>query len=761
MKSWSLILTFFSIFLSPLAYSQAIEANILDSNGQKVVVFLSPEIKYLRNSSYFAIKIDSFSDPALSQQIWNVKILLHIKTNVNEFYVRKKLLYPINNQWDTTFSKKLIGYEIQYVQLQRSKQLSELIEQLKFIDSLMGVFPDCYNQQALSQLHTMFTRIISSSIGCKGSNQVYMWLSDQLAALGVEFINKDCPNAGLELLYNSLMFNSSNTYANYELAKLYFSGKDFFKSYEHLKLASQKICAKYYDSVIDLSRLLSKKFIDLGEKTQVLEQSYRYFCMADTLRSLYTLDLQGFDEKFKQLIKHYFDFRTTKLLQLSQFLDLDSLFSQFVDLTYFFKNYEQYLDNEDIKRLNELFNLVLNRINSSIEQGNYASGLKYLRFMSKIDKLLTKNSHLDKLKHSQYHGHILYANYLLQNDSLTRAKQQLKLAENLFMDDNFSTDSVVAGLALKQSNDLTRLELTIINHYAEKKQYDSALCVLNSLQTAEFNILDDKKLDSLKRQILFEWADFMLDTLQHKTGLNKIEKFILRYHLTNNQRIWNKYQYKLKILFASNCQRQHLKFFKTFEKIDSLLQKRQFLAAKDTMELYLANAHQCLINTDTIQKFIRYYRYPIIYQNLIDAYDDYLKNHDYELAYSTLKGIEQYFYQNRLDKYGFSRPDLYKMINKHDTAFLRFAIHSLILDDSLTLSLKLLEIFHTKHIASSLVKNLQAELGYKLALYDFLLSPHQKPWHSLKTHLPKPDFWYLPLIRAYFKQRKKMRSFKF
>ena len=760
MKYLAIIILLFVAFWRQSAYGQEIEANFVGFDQKKVTVFFSPKIKSYGNVTYFCLKLDSVSVPALDQQIWNVVILLHIKTGKKDFYVQKRLIYPINKSWDTTINGKLIGYEIQSVNLEPSKQLTGLIERINYVDSIVSVFPQCFSDQELKQLHEAFNQLVTDSAGRNDLNKVNIWFSEQLAKIGHKFIEKDCPVAGLELLNNALIYNPSNNFANFILAKLYFSSGQYFESYMYLKRASQKISADYYRQVIDLSTGLAEKFIDLGLNTTDLTKSFEYFCMADTLRSLFTLDLQGFDEKFKQRIQQYFDFKAKNLLDNSNSLELELFISQFVDLTKLYKNYEQYLGPGQAREIDRIFDSLLNRINAFIAQGNYSPGLKHLNTLSEIDQVLAKNSYSVRLQDSKYQGHILYANYLLKVDSLPQAKKQLQIAQKLYFDENSLDSQHNAELLRKRDNDLMHIELTIIDHYMKKKQFDSALASLNWLKNAEFNLLSPQKLDSLKNAIIASYAVFMLDTLQYAPALNIIEKFILKHHLTENQQIWNKYLQKLS-LFDQQCQQKHLKFFKTFSIVDSLLEKRQFWAAKDTMELYFATRPQCFINSDTIQKFLQYYRIPIIYQNLTDSYHNYLRNKNYQLAYNTLTGLTQYFYENKLENYGFEPPDLYKMINQQDTAFVKYAIYRLTQDDSLDLALKLLQTLHQKHLPAKQVKNLQAQLGYRLALYDFLLSPQQKPWQSLKKHLRRRSIWYLPLIKAYFKQRKKMKAFKF
>lgn len=760
MKHFSLILITVAAILWQTAYSQEIEADVLGIEGQKVKVYFRPKIKICSSCSYLGLKIDSISRAGFNQQIWKVNVLLHIKTNDTGFYVSKPFLYPLNSGFDTTINGKLVGYEIQSVNLEPSKQLTGLIERINYVDSIVSVFPQCFSDQELKQLHEAFNQLVTDSAGRNDLNKVNIWFSEQLAKIGHKFIEKDCPVAGLELLNNALIYNPSNNFANFILAKLYFSLGQYFESYMYLKRASQKIRADYYRQVIDLSTGLAEKFIDLGLNTTDLTKSFEYFCMADTLRSLFTLDLQGFDRKFKKIIEQYFDYQAKKLLSTGNSLDLDTVLNQFLSLARLYKSYEQYLDEQKLQELDKIFNLLLDRINGFIAQGNYEPGLKYLNRLSEIDQFLTKNSYSTKLKHSKYQGHLLYANYLLGRDSLPQAKRQLQIAQKLFFDDYSFDNTGNLELLRKQSNDLIITELTLIDRYTRKNQYDSALSSLDWLKKRDFNLLNQKKLDSLKNVIISGYAAFMLDTLKHPQALNKIEKFILKHHLTGNQSIWTKYLQKLELL-DQNCKNEHLKFFKIFKIADSLIQNREFLQAKDTMEQFLARSQNCFINSDTIEKFIQYYRFPIIYQKLTQQYYNYLNHKNYPLAYRTLMATVLYFYNKHLENYGFKPPDLYKMINQQDTAYIRFAIYRLTQDDSLDLALKLLQTLHQKHLPVKQVKNLQAQLGYRLALYDFLLSPQQKPWQSLKKHLMRRSIWYLPLIKAYFKQRKKMKGFKF
>ena len=105
-------------------------------------------------------------------------------------------------------------------------------------------------------------------------------------------------------------------------------------------------------------------------------------------------------------------------------------------------------------------------------------------------------------------------------------------------------------------------------------------------------------------------------------------------------------------------------------------------------------------------------------------------------------------------------PDLFSLITQQDVNFVLYANKRLINADSLELALNLLEFLRTKHIKASQVKELQTELGYRLALRDFLLHPTERRLIYKRQQIKKNRYWYRFLLKAYFRQQKKMRYFR-
>ncbi len=756
------ILLIIFIVLSRTSFSQNLEVRaILGQTGDTIEVYFSQKIKTIANSTEFKLNLDSLDIHA--PDICFINLNMFVKTTESQVYIQQKFLYPLVLSWDTVLQGRVISYEVLDASVIRVDSLEPLIKNINNLKANLNLFPNCLNNNNLRQLHKSYYWLLSYNQNNHQYNQINNWIAQKLTDIAEILLEKDCPQAALALLQRSKEIATNYTRANILLANFYFKNGQYLQSYKLLKSCYQNISNDNIYEIHNLAKKLIIKLSELSSQNSNQKKAYYFISYADTLRTLFTLNQIELDSQLAELTENYFEQEYDSSANAIEQEDLDKNLGQFKKLILFYIKHKNYLNDSIYKiKLRNLLNQLLENIDLYVNTNNYNKAIKALNELFNFCRLECNQADRDifnQLLHKLFKAQVAYTKYLIEHDSLQAAKEELRnvveTSKRIGID-TINTKTQIYNLNLEY----LRHSQDKINFYLINHSYDSAFIFTCTLDDNSHKIFSSSQLDSLRKVIVKQQVNYILDTMTTPTSFSLLDRLFLRYNLQKDSILTQKFYTKLDKLADKKCVLVQKQFFYIFSLADSLVNKHLYLYARDTLEKFSKISANCNIDLDTIQKYIIHYRHPIVYQKCLDSFYVMVKNANWQAAWDKLFCSSEYYKAHRLYKYNVQRPDLYDIIVEQDINFVLFATKKLIGQDSLEISLKLLDFLRQNKIKASQVKDLQLRLGYRLALRDFLLHPDKKKYILLHQRIKKHRFWYRFLLKSYFLQQKKMRYFK-
>ncbi len=749
-------------------YSQTIELDFPVDSTREIRTFFTPYFKTTYNSTRFFITLDSVQSYR-EDYVWDVSFIIHIKTDLNEIYSRHSFLFPISNSWDTILQGKVITYDIQPLAIKPSDTLVAIVRQVESLTRSVESFPQCKSDSELQQVNEAFRRLGELGRDSVSWGKLRQWLAKRYVALGRLLLEKDCAEAAVLMFDKALEMNRLNSDAALFLADFYIKSGQFDLAYDYLNQSITATYAATYGIAGQLAADVFDFYLEKAKSTGDLNRAMLYAGYADTLTSQFGVDRKDLDTVIFRLVEDYFN-RLNTFKPVTDKGD-DSLLRGFLTLFEFCHKYgELEFAGYFGEKVCALGQRVMSSLNSLAERGRYPVATYYAhkilklcssehnRFKetpdicslcgldSKVAAFLYKTS-LERAKRLIDSGQVYPAAVLLDS---------LKILGHRY---NLDT-SVWSTLKNRVEQRIFDVRLDSVYSLSDSGFYVLALSGVRDLQAGDSAGTFSDTLRKVYDRVVRSMIEENLKSVRSSGDLPKLDWLLLKYGMYDDPQIKAKYDTLLRRYLTNECAELHYGFFRVFRVADTLVKRKKFLDARDSMEYFAKKAAHCSINLDTIERFIVFYRKPILYQKLTDTFYFRLAMGDYDKAFKTLLRLGEFYYSQNIAAYGIEPPDFYTKITNQDPAFVKYCARGFVHYDSLDLALKLLEFLRTNNIKAADTRQIQELLGYKLALRDFSLSPYQKPLEKLSSYIKSGRMWYRYLTVAYIKQRRKMKVFK-
>ena len=175
-------------------------------------------------------------------------------------------------------------------------------------------------------------------------------------------------------------------------------------------------------------------------------------------------------------------------------------------------------------------------------------------------------------------------------------------------------------------------------------------------------------------------------------------------------------------------------------------------------ELILENRQECYtLHFDFFERkkeqITLFVNYQLLLKNAYKAYE----NHNYDSCVSNILAVKKIALYNR---FIIDTIDMYKIFSSFDIDCNLIAIKKLIEIDSLDLAMRLLQHIVCQNVPIKETKQLQKNLGFRLAVRDFSLKPYKTLYQSISEYFGLSIIRYRFFFYSYFNQRRKMKYFK-
>ncbi len=747
------VLIFLALSTSVLAQQREIEF-LYDST--RVKVFFSPHINTSLNSSRFTLTMDSIGGQS-DFYAWDVDFDVFLKLQDTVASSSCKFVYPVYVEWDTIVQGKILSYSVEPVSIKPADSLISLVRDLNNLhqileDSLIN------SDSALAKVREIYTRICSLKKSSYNWSLYKKWISTSLTDIALDLKKYDSPGSYVRILREAMLINPDDPRPALLLSDFYADNKQYEEAYYFLKICAKNVSAYDYSLAAQTARTVFKFFVNSAHQSKDRHAACRYISYADTLRTLYGIQDQGFDSLYA-----YITLQTARDLQKH----IDSAINEY-DMNRALDLLEKYLDFAYRHKARQYDDTVSSMLDEFVQHlldwqshtSNYrkTNDLLY-RFIGLCEKytLCQKRNLDDKLKQLYYDNFVLWAQLYGKNNDPFLARRILDSAEQWRSKNYLDTSFAWKKLSADLDSQILAVRIDSVKQLVASGQLSPAFRLVKSLEARQNN----DTVDSLYQSVLRMW---ILQEIKQAGSGNKdilqLDRQILRYGLHYDSLVLSAYG-KFIMPADSSCRMAHLSFFRLFVYADSLLEQKQFLKLRDTLESFVRNSGGCKIDADTIDGLIAKYNDAVIYQLKLDSFYLLLNGGDYPAAYGKIIQAVEYYGHKQIGQYGLPSPDLAKIIGGSRPDFIEYAAQRLIQTDSITLAYNLLDTLRLKGTPPDKVKHLQAALGYRLALRDFTLHPYDSVLRSAEKYIAPEPLWYRYLFVSYIKQRRKMKVFRF
>ncbi len=645
-----------------------------------------------------------------------------------------------------------------------------LFEQVDFIRNSLDVKDCSWNN---NRLDFAFEQIIHASPKRYAIEERSVLANDFVRIAGL-LMQWDSPEAALMFLQRAKEFDPNNSDAILLKSKIYASVRDYDKAYSCLVRAYSRISSMQYSHALQLSRSMALYY---GVRAREMysqgfvQQAFDYVSKLDTLTMLYPIHLDNYNALMDSIISR---------LQMKYFQNLDrslgrgnydSALIWLHKVTWLMSDYIWFTDSLTlVGQRQRIKNLMVRFVENGLSKGDIDAVVSAMDNFSSLCGTFPDRDCpylLDSLR-----GMVYEQNYVLLLKRLRRAIRRqdfVEAQEDLKSIEKYINDYDIhdTGEYYRLRDTLLRLvvnqKIMIVRRFTQKNEYDSALVALDNLMTSsELRSFEPDSLSDYSRKIKRRYALYLLTSLHvQRNDILKAEQIILKSGLVADTLIMNRL-YNALARLGKDCKIKHEKFFQTLGQVHLVLLDRDFLrASKMLSDLLKLNDSQCPLPVDTLGELRNYISPMVAYQMLFnDMMAEYTAHH-FERCLDGIMAVTSFYYDKNLKKYGTEPPDLFKIITSFGEAFVFVAIKRFIAEDSLDMAYKLLQYLHSQSVPSFSTRDIQRELGYRLAVRDFSLDPYEKRYKALRRYYGKHSWWYRYMLWAYYRQRTKMKAFRF
>ncbi len=584
----------------------------------------------------------------------------------------------------------------------------------------------------------------------------------------------DSPEAALLFFSQALKFDPSNTDAILLRSRLYFSLKDYDRTYRDLVMVYPRISSGQYYRAVTLSHLVSNKF------DSIIEERYRdgelavalgYAQRLDTLMMLYPQGSDGYNGLMSRILldveQQYFN----KIDYLCHSGQHDSALFYIGKVTGMLSQYAWYMDStEIIQQRKHIKDLLLSCVKEGENEQDIALISNVINNFTALCEIFSDrvcSLVIDSLRNNAYQ-----LNFSILQGKLRHAIQAGDFEEGIryvkMIDEfvnEYPVDNTREYYTLRDS--LLRLyaahRIKRVYNLMDRGRFEQARSLLGDLAGDSFlkKYVNDT-LSTVYRQLDYREIIYLLSLAPGNDSLLPgVEKMILRNNLYNDSLVMSRL-YAVLSHKGQACVQKHKNFFSTMSQIGINLMSRDYLLAHRKLTQLLKQGYGlCPLPVDTITALLNeispLVAFQMLYNDMLDSY----RNHDYQGSFDAMMALVGFYRDKRLGQYGQQAPDLYQLSTSFNNSFINLAISRLIKIDSLSLAFKLLKYLHSQSVPARYTRDVQKELGYRMAIRDFSLDPYQKPRKAIKKYCKDDPLWYRYFLLSYYRQRSRMKAFQF
>ncbi len=587
-------------------------------------------------------------------------------------------------------------------------------------------------------------------------------------------VDNDSPEAAMTFANKALQCNPQDGWAKLVLARIMLLSGNADSAYGILKQVYGNISSGAYSRVIgiagEVAQRYSEKILSLMHQGQYLP-ALTYARIVDTLLMMYPTADTAFKTLFKSLLLRVYGY---ELELMKRDLDWGRYDSALVRLGYiedFCRRYSYVFSaDERMKHSDNLKYVVFQAIDRSLKDRRIYVALKFLNGYYNLCEVLNDKECLSLLDNERNRVYREIFGYRLSRmRNLWRQKDIKSLIFLIKETDDFVKKYNIQDISqyqkLKDSVYLYQVSsyVKLLQIYLHSKQYDSAFSILNLLTSDKelARYMPDTLINYYPEIVRKSVIASLSDTNISKNKLFDIEEVILKNNLADDTLVRMLYLKRLKRL-SYECAYKHELFFSNLRQYQLSLLNRDFLGARAILEKTLKLSDSlCPLPEDTVITLLNDLSAAVTYDLLQKQIFEAFKNKDYQKSFEFLLAAQKYYHEQALSRFGMPQPDLYQTIISFNLPFVLYAARELVYLDSLQLAYDLLKYANSQGVPATRTKDIQKELGFRLAVHDFTLNPYENLRKSLRRYKRYHPWWFRYMIKQYIRQRSRMKAFKF
>ncbi len=587
-------------------------------------------------------------------------------------------------------------------------------------------------------------------------------------------VDNDSPEAALVFIKKALVCNPHESSAQLVLARIMLLSGNTDSAYAILKKVYGNISSSAYYRVIgiagDVAQSYSEKILSLMQKGRYT-QALTYALVVDTLLMMYPTADTTFKVLFKSLLLQVYNHELGLMKRDIDFGWYDSALTRLDYMQDFCMRYSYVFSaDEQMKHSDSLRQIVFQAVDKSLKDNQIYLTLKFLNGYYNLCEVLNDRSCLRLLEKEQEKVYKKIYDYRLSRIKYLWRKKDVKSLIFLIRE----TDIFVKKYNIPDVSQYQKLKDEVFRYlvedyvkrmqdYLHEEEYDSAFYVLNLLtsdkQLVEY--MPDTLINYYPEIVRKSVIASLSDSNVSMDKLFDIESVMLRNNLVDDTLVTRIYLQKLKSL-SYECAYKHELFFTNLRQYQLLLLNKDFIGAHDILEKTLKLSDSiCPIPEDTIISLMNELSPLITYELLQKQVFEEFKNKDYQKSFEFLLAAQKYYHDQDLFRFGIEDMNLYQTIISLNLPFVLYAARRLVSLDSLYLAYDLLKFANNQGVPATRTKDIQKELGYRLAIRDFSLNPYEKLPKSLRKYRHSHPWWFRYMFKEYIKQRSRMKAFKF